>query len=235
MDFPARSQTNRTPWIRQPPGRAWATTTNLRSHTPIRFERELDVRRSKHAEPACLHDETVNRTTNGSGELADIAFVELKKLDAGSKFGQSFAGERLPALADVLTAARQWQSPDSVIALDLKIDDDRLAQDLASLLRKQQIRHVLCIGLAIENADLRRRLRMADPQLPVVVLAPSADKLAAAIADRDSDWVDLRFIPTAEQVGLCHAAKKRVLLAGEEYARLAAHGERVRQHAGRFA
>jgi len=180
----------------------------------LRLGFELDVRRSTDAELVCLHDETVNRTTNGSGKVADITFDELKKLDAGSKFGQSFAGERVPALADVLAAARQRQSPDSVIALDLKIDDDRLAQDLASLLRKQQIRHVVCIGLAIENAELRRRLRTADPQLPVAVLAQSADKLAAAIADRDSDWVYLRFIPTAEQVGLCHAAKKRVLLVG---------------------
>jgi hypothetical protein len=73
---------------------------------------------------------------------------------------------------------------------------------------------VVCIGRAISEPSVRRKLRAADPQTPVAVLAPTGEALAAALADRHADWVYVRFVPTAAQVSRTHAAGKRVFHAG---------------------
>jgi glycerophosphoryl diester phosphodiesterase len=69
---------------------------------------ELDVRLTGDGEPVVLHDATVDRTTDGHGPVEAMRLEELKRLDAGVKFGAQFAGERVPTLAEVfaLTAGR---------------------------------------------------------------------------------------------------------------------------------
>ncbi|MHA3963430.1 MAG: glycerophosphodiester phosphodiesterase [Candidatus Thorarchaeota archaeon SMTZ1-45] len=59
---------------------------------------ELDVRESLDGELICIHDSTVDRTTNGSGEVHALTYKELQNLDAGE-------GECIPRLDDVLKFA----------------------------------------------------------------------------------------------------------------------------------
>lgn len=63
---------------------------------------EFDVKLSRDGIPVIHHDNTLDRTTNGTGKIKDKMFDELKKLDAGSKFGSLYAGESIPSLAMVL-------------------------------------------------------------------------------------------------------------------------------------
>lgn len=67
---------------------------------------EIDVHESKDGEVVVIHDATVDRTTNGTGAVADLTLAELKKLDAGVKHDSAFAGERIPTLAQVLKAIK---------------------------------------------------------------------------------------------------------------------------------
>lgn len=62
---------------------------------------ELDVQLTKDGHLVVIHDETVDRTTNGEGFVKDFTLEEIKKLDAGIKFGEKFAGERIPTLYEV--------------------------------------------------------------------------------------------------------------------------------------
>jgi len=50
-----------------------------------------------------IHDDTLDRTTNGTGPVADQALAALQALDAGAWFGEAFVGARIPTLAEVLT------------------------------------------------------------------------------------------------------------------------------------
>lgn len=59
---------------------------------------ELDVKLTKDQVPVIFHDETLERTTNGSGNIADIAYADLKELDAGLWFGESFMDAKIPTL-----------------------------------------------------------------------------------------------------------------------------------------
>src|SRR3989338_6345931 len=63
---------------------------------------EFDVQLSSDLVPVVIHDDVLERTTNGQGFVADHSFAALKKLDAGLWFHPHFQGERVPSLAEVL-------------------------------------------------------------------------------------------------------------------------------------
>lgn len=65
---------------------------------------ELDAKLSLDGVVVVIHDQTVDRTTNGKGRVNQIAFDDLRKLDAGSKFDKKFAGEKIPTLDEVFKA-----------------------------------------------------------------------------------------------------------------------------------
>lgn len=67
---------------------------------------ELDVHLSRDGKVVVIHDETLERTTNGKGKIADFTLKELENLDAGAWFGSQFAGEKMPSLREVLDLAK---------------------------------------------------------------------------------------------------------------------------------
>ena len=67
---------------------------------------ELDVHLTRDNELVVIHDDTLERTTEGKGTVADKTLAELKALDAGVRFNPRFAGERIPTLTEVLDVAR---------------------------------------------------------------------------------------------------------------------------------
>lgn len=79
---------------------------------------ESDVQLSKDGVPVLLHDTTLTRTTNveevfpdrTSHFVGDYTLAELKQLDAGSWFGEEFAGEPIPTLAEMVEQVRGSRS-----------------------------------------------------------------------------------------------------------------------------
>jgi len=65
---------------------------------------ELDVKLTKDQVPVIFHDETLERTTNGEGSIADVTYADLKELDAGLWFGESFMGAKIPTLEEAIDA-----------------------------------------------------------------------------------------------------------------------------------
>jgi glycerophosphoryl diester phosphodiesterase len=78
---------------------------------------ETDLQLTRDARFVAIHDDTVNRTTNGQGAVHDLTLAELRKLDAGSWFGSEFAGERIPTLDEILEFSKK---NDVVFYLELK-------------------------------------------------------------------------------------------------------------------
>ncbi|MEB3198504.1 MAG: glycerophosphodiester phosphodiesterase family protein [Candidatus Sericytochromatia bacterium] len=72
---------------------------------------ELDVHLSRDGVLVVHHDETLERTTNGQGELSALTLAQLQELDAGRHFSSEFAGERIPTLEEVLVWARGHALP----------------------------------------------------------------------------------------------------------------------------
>lgn len=67
---------------------------------------ECDVHLTRDGRLAVIHDDTVDRTTNGHGPVASHSLAELQSLDAGAWRGPEFTGQRVPALEEVLDLAR---------------------------------------------------------------------------------------------------------------------------------
>lgn len=63
---------------------------------------EIDVHYTKDKQLVIIHDDTIDRTSNGKGKVSDYTLEELKQFDFGSYKGKSFEGERIPTLDEVL-------------------------------------------------------------------------------------------------------------------------------------
>ncbi|WP_299088552.1 glycerophosphodiester phosphodiesterase family protein [uncultured Metabacillus sp.] len=64
---------------------------------------ELDIQMTKDGEIVVIHDATVDRTTNGTGNVRDFTYEEIRKLDAGQWFHKKFSGQQIPTFQEVIT------------------------------------------------------------------------------------------------------------------------------------
>lgn len=84
---------------------------NYPENTMIAFEKagefgangiETDVHMTKDGQLVLIHDETVDRTTNGKGFIKDYNYSEIESLDAGMWFNKRFKGEKIPKLEELI-------------------------------------------------------------------------------------------------------------------------------------
>lgn len=124
---------------------------------------ELDVHQTKDSHLVVIHDASVNRTTNGKGNVNDLTLEQIKTLDAGSWFSKEFTGEKIPTLNEVFNI-----TPDSVtLLIELKYGSDEypgIEERLIQLIREQNAEQRVI--LKSFNDDILYRLRTLAPHLP---------------------------------------------------------------------
>lgn len=94
---------------------------------------ELDVQMSRDGELVVIHDPTIDRTTNGSGEVRNLSLNELQKYDAGGWFHPTFRFQKIPTLSQVLDR----YSKDIRLLIELK--DPELYPGIEKKLAKEMI------------------------------------------------------------------------------------------------
>lgn len=94
---------------------------------------ELDVHLTGDGEIVVIHDDTVNRTTDGKGPVGAFTLAELQALDAGSWFAPEFAGEKIPTLKKVLELLKD---KDVLLTIEVKtgLGFEQLNEQLVQLL-----------------------------------------------------------------------------------------------------
>ncbi len=102
---------------------------------------ELDILLTKDGVPVVIHDETLDRTTNGKGKVADFSLEELKKLDAGLWFGEAHQGEPIPTLEEVLQFAK------GKIALNIEIKTEAVTDTLKNGVEEKALNLVKKYGM----------------------------------------------------------------------------------------
>ena len=139
---------------------------------------EFDVRLCVDGVPVVIHDATVDATTDGSGAVGRLTLSELKELDAGSWFDPAFAGERIPALTEVL----ETLGGRMLLNVELKggaLLNDRLARAVANAIELHDLAgHVL---LSSFNPLILRRLQRYAPHLDTGLLTTSSAWLKSVI------------------------------------------------------
>jgi len=119
---------------------------------------ELDVHLSRDGVPVVIHDETLERTSDGRGAVRDLTLAELRRLDAGSWFGAAFTGERIPALAEVFA----WAG--SRLRINAEIKDAAAGRKVLELLQGYPQVRVLVSSF---DHRLLARMRQDAPRLPL--------------------------------------------------------------------
>jgi glycerophosphoryl diester phosphodiesterase len=118
-------------------GRKWApenTLSAFRKSVELGVDGiELDIHKCKSGELVVIHDDTVDRTTGGTGRVKDMTWAQLSQLDAGSWYDKKFAGEKLPLLKEVLALV------DGKLTINVEIKNcptlyDGIEDDLIALL-----------------------------------------------------------------------------------------------------
>jgi glycerophosphoryl diester phosphodiesterase len=118
---------------------------------------EVDVRASADGVPVLMHDPTVNRTTNGSGEVANLSLEQLRDLNAG--------GEPVPTLADVLELTR------GRALLVVEIKQPEIEESIAHVVREYDALNDVMVWSFLPRA--LESMRAVEPRLPGGLLVAS--------------------------------------------------------------
>ena len=124
---------------------------------------EVDLQLSMEDSIMVIHDETLNRTTNGSGNVNEFNYQQLKELSAGysNKFGSDFINEKIPSLFEVLKLAER----EIKVCIDLKKTPE---YPVIELVKKMNMTDQ--VYLMSYNAKKLRRIRSIDPQIKTILI-----------------------------------------------------------------
>ncbi len=170
---------------------------------------ELDIRQSADGVLYVLHDETVDRTTNGSGKISELHSHEIDLLDAGLWFNQTFEGERVPRLNEYLSEF----ASDAGFYLEIKMAD---CSGVAEI--------VLDLGIADRcftfsfDPKMRRQMLIHAPFVRRMIHWSTAGGAGAALEIHKAEIVEFHahdFEP--KNIRLCQDAGLEVMFYTDHY------------------
>lgn len=170
---------------------------------------EVDVRSSKDGVLFNLHDETLDRTTNGKGKLADMKSADVSKLDAGAWFSSKYAGTPVPTIAEMLDHLHGKAK----VFFDVKKGTS--IEDLVKLVREKDYSDKSFFWFASE-AMLREFVRIA-PDLKVKVNVAGIGSLKYWQKICAPAYVEIAPQSiTSQLLGYCHLRNIKVIAACQE-------------------
>lgn len=122
---------------------------------------ELDVKLTRDNVPIIFHDETLERTTNGTGKICETDYNDIQSLEAGSWFGESFTGIKIPTLEEALEVL-----VDRDLGLDLEIKpcpgrEKETAEIALDILSRVWDEHERLLISSFQHVSLEAALDMA--------------------------------------------------------------------------
>jgi glycerophosphoryl diester phosphodiesterase len=168
---------------------------------------ELDVHLTWDGALAVIHDESVDRTTDGHGLVKDHSLAELKLLDAGAWFGSPYAGERIPTLDEALAWARGRGTLVDIEIKNAPIYYAGIEEAVVKALNSQQMAEQVIV-ISFDHAAVKR-VRSLDPRVATGVLYAGRPVDAgvdlARQATADAVLPHWAYV-TSEDVRVAHAA-----------------------------
>jgi len=86
---------------------------------------EMDLHVTRDGVVVVIHDESLDRTTDGRGDVGELNLETVKRSDAGDKFAPAFRGERVPTLREVIDLVKANGNGRVRLDLELKYHQDR--------------------------------------------------------------------------------------------------------------
>lgn len=159
---------------------------------------ETDLGITRDGELILIHDDTVDRTTDGRGLVRNMDYSEIAKLDAGRWFDGAFTGERIPRLRDALHLALELGI---IYQVELKIYDrnEEIFLKLRALIDELRCADLLQFS-SFDYFQLRA-IKKVIPEVPTIAHSHSRliDPAAAAReANVDAVNIELQHFPSGE-------------------------------------
>ncbi|MBU6173034.1 MAG: hypothetical protein KGQ60_04485 [Planctomycetes bacterium] len=133
---------------------------------------EIDLRTTLDGHLVILHDASVTRTTDGTGEVGNMTLEQIRKLDAGMKFEKRFAGERIPTFEEMLQLAK---SSKIKLLLDLKESGREYNLKIAALIQHHNLREQIILG--VRSEEQAKELRKELPNCIQLGFIPTPDRI----------------------------------------------------------
>ncbi|MBM3278954.1 MAG: glycerophosphodiester phosphodiesterase [Candidatus Handelsmanbacteria bacterium] len=163
---------------------------------------ELDVQQTGDGRLVVIHDATLDRTTDLSGEVAEKSVAEIRRGDAGSWFAPRFHGERVPLLEEVLELARRRVL--TLVEIKARHIAERVVQVIEDLGMEDQVVVQSFVPQTV------RRVKLLAPALPAALLVSTLPTTPARIRVRRLAREVLE--AGANAVGIWHSALTPALL-----------------------
>ncbi|NOZ22954.1 MAG: hypothetical protein GXP25_17895 [Planctomycetes bacterium] len=164
---------------------------------------EFDVRRTADGRIVLMHDGAVDRTTNGTGAVANLSLDQIRALDAGAWKGETFAGEPVPLLREAL----EWLKGRAMPVIEIK--DQGIAAEVVGQISEMDM--VMDVTVICFHAETLRQVREINRDIRTSVLigekeAPRPNGLIRCVRDAKADHPDLQWgLATRECVEAFHA------------------------------
>jgi glycerophosphoryl diester phosphodiesterase len=175
---------------------------------------ELDVTLTKDRKIVVIHDDTLDRTTNGKGLVGAHTMEEIKRLDAGSWFNSRFSAERVPELPEVmkLISGRCMLNIEiKESAFEASYPSDAIEYQVVDLVKESGAMDRVIIS-SFDRRILERIAAMADPPAIAYISDDAADQsvLGMLLAMKAFSWHPRFKVLTRDQVAMMHAAGLKV-------------------------
>jgi glycerophosphoryl diester phosphodiesterase len=129
---------------------------------------ECDVNMTHDGELVMIHDWRLDRTTDGSGRVRDATLDEIRRLDAGSWFGDEFRGLTVPTTEETLHLAAE---AGIMMCFEVKGEDTAEADRIADALVDLLVAHD-ALGWALMSSYHHGAMARAIARVPELILAP---------------------------------------------------------------
>jgi glycerophosphoryl diester phosphodiesterase len=162
---------------------------------------EMDVQLTADGKVVLLHDRDLKRVAGVARRLDELSYDEVRQLDVGSWFDPTFAGERVPTLAEVIDLCR------GKIRLNVELKffgpDQRLAQKVADLVHEQQFESD-CLVTSL-NYDALQEVKRHNPRLRTGLIVAHAlgdvSRLEVEVLSVRADFLSDELLHSAHRLG----------------------------------
>jgi glycerophosphoryl diester phosphodiesterase len=166
---------------------------------------EIDVMLTHDGELVLIHDDLLNRTTDGSGPVAGHDLAAIRRLDAGSWFAAELAGTRVPTLAEAIGEARAL-GLGLVVEIKERERVDAAIDRLVAVLRAHDAVGDVVVISFDHPSLLAVKARLPEARTEIITHARHVDMVAVAQAARaDSVSIELEMFHAGDAAAL-HAA-----------------------------
>lgn len=146
---------------------------------------ELDIQLSSDDSMMIMHDDTIDRTTNGTGLLSSMTYAQLRTYDAGSWFSSEFTGEKIPTFSEALHLAKSNGNID--IVAEIKTSNSSIVPKVVAMIQAYGMESRVIVSSF--NFSQLSQTKSLDTTIAIQFFATITDAMIDQVAGINGEWV----------------------------------------------